>query len=321
VSADLHASPARPVIAVVGATATGKSDLALDLAERLSGEVVNADAMQFYRGMDIGTAKLPVADRRGIAHHELDVLDVTEEASVAAYQAAARADLAAIASRGHRAILVGGSGLYVRAALDRLEIPPTDPVVRRRLEADAEDVGAAALHERLRAVDPDAAETILPGNVRRVVRALEVVEITGRPFSASMPRREFLSPAVVLGLRIDRDVLDERIGRRVDRMWHDGLLAETEGLLQGGLRDGVTASRAIGYSQAIAVLDGVLDEDRARGDTTQATRRYARRQESWFRPDPRIVWLDALADDLVDRALDAIRRADAGAAHGIPENG
>ena len=320
VSADRQAADVLPIVAVVGATATGKSDLALDLAERLSGEVVNADAMQLYRGMDIGTAKLPVADRRGIDHHELDVLDVTQEASVAAYQAAAREDFAAIAERGHRSVLVGGSGLYVRAALDRLEIPPTDPEVRRRLEAEADELGAAALHERLRAVDAEAASTILPGNVRRVVRALEVVEITGRPFSASMPTREFLSPAVVLGLRMGRDLLDERIARRVDRMWDEGLRAETEGLLGKGLRDGVTASRAIGYSQAIAVIDGMLDEGEARWDTVQATRRYARRQESWFRPDARIVWLDALAADLVDQALHVVREADATAAHGIPEN-
>ncbi|MFC7594028.1 tRNA (adenosine(37)-N6)-dimethylallyltransferase MiaA [Terrabacter sp. GCM10028922] len=320
-SAESLASDAPPIVAVVGATATGKSELALDLAERLTGEVVNADAMQFYRGMDIGTAKLSVAERRGIPHHELDVLDVTQEASVAAYQGAARNDFAAITARGHRPVLVGGSGLYVRAALDRLEIPPTDPELRRRLEAEAEMIGPAALHDRLRRVDPQAAAVILPGNVRRVVRALEVVEVTGRPFSASMPKREFASPAVVLGLRVERDVLDERIVRRVDRMWDDGLRAETEGLLGAGLRDGVTASRAIGYNQAIAVIDGLIDEHQARSETAQATRRYARRQESWFRPDPRIVWLDALADDLVDQALNAVRGADATARHGIPENG
>ena len=315
------AGPAAPIVAVVGATATGKSDLALDLAERLGGEVVNADAMQFYRGMDIGTAKLAVAERRGIAHHELDVLDVTEDASVAAYQEAARRDFAAITARGHRPVLVGGSGLYVRAALDRLEIPPTDPGVRSRLEAEAEALGGDVLHARLKAADPQAAATILPGNVRRVVRALEVIELTGRPFSASMPKRELLSPAVLLGLRVDRQVLDERISHRVDRMWEQGLRDETEMLLGRGLRSGVTASRAIGYSQAIAVIDGRLDEVGARLDTAQATRRYARRQESWFRPDPRIVWLDALADDLLDQALGAISAAGAEASHAMPENG
>lgn len=315
------ADPAAPIVAVVGATATGKSDLALDLAERLGGEVVNADAMQFYRGMDIGTAKLAVAERRGIAHHELDVLDVTEDASVAAYQEAARRDFAAITARGHRPVLVGGSGLYVRAALDRLEIPPTDPGVRSRLEAEAEALGGDVLHARLKAADPQAAATILPGNVRRVVRALEVIELTGRPFSASMPKRELLSPAVLLGLRVDRQVLDERISHRVDRMWEQGLRDETEMLLGRGLRSGVTASRAIGYSQAIAVIDGRLDEVGARLDTAQATRRYARRQESWFRPDPRIVWLDALAEDLLDQALGAISAAGAEASHAMPENG
>ena len=307
-------------MAVVGPTATGKSDLALDLAERLDGEVVNADAMQLYRGMDIGTAKLAPAERRGIEHHELDVLEVTEEASVAAYQQAARADFDAIAARGHRAVLVGGSGLYVRAALDRLEIPPTDPVVRARLEAEAEQVGGDVLHARLRTADPQAAASILPGNVRRVVRALEVVELTGRPFSASLPKRELLSPAVLLGLRVNREVLDQRIARRVDRMWKQGLRHETETLLGRGLRDGVTASRAIGYSQAIAVIDGRSGEDEARRDTVQATRRYARRQESWFRPDPRIVWLDALADDLLGQALAAISAAGAAPRDGIPEN-
>ncbi len=309
-----------PIVAVVGPTATGKSDLALDLAERLGGEIVNADAMQFYRGMDIGTAKLPVAERRGIAHHQLDVLDVTEEASVAGYQAAARDDIASIRGRGNRPILIGGSGLYVRAALDRLEIPPTDARVRARLEAEAEEVGGDAMHARLLTLDPRAGGTILPGNRRRVIRALEVMELTGRPFSASMPTREFVSPAVVLGLRLDRDALVERIDRRVRRMWEDGLRRETETLLAHGLRDGVTASRAIGYSQAIAVVDGALDEAAARNDTAQATRRYARRQESWFRPDHRIGWLDAAAPDLLHRALAAVREADARARSGMPEN-
>lgn len=318
---DPVAGAALPVVAVVGPTATGKSDLALDLAERLGGEVVNADAMQFYRGMDIGTAKLPVAERRGISHHQLDVLDVTEEASVAGYQAAARDDMEAIRRRGRRPLLVGGSGLYVRAALDRLEIPPTDAAVRTRLEAESERVGGDALHARLRDLDPRSAATILPGNLRRVIRALEVIELTGRPFSATMPTREFVSPAVMLGLRVDRDLLVERIDRRVERMWADGLRAETEALLERGLREGVTASRAIGYSQAIAVVDGELDEATAQTDTAQATRRYARRQESWFRPDPRIVWLDATAPGLLDRALSAVREADARVLSGIPENG
>jgi tRNA dimethylallyltransferase len=311
-----------PIVAVVGATATGKSGLALDLAARLDGEVVNADAMQLYRGMDIGTAKLPIAERRGIPHHQLDVLDVTQEASVAAYQASSRADFASIAARGRRSVLVGGSGLYVRAALDRLHIPPTDPAVRRRLEDRAEQVGARAMHASLGDVDPEAAARILPSNVRRVVRALEVIELTGAPFSASMPSRELLAPAVLLGLRLDRDVLDERIDRRVDDMWETGLLDETEALLALGLRDGFTASRAIGYSQAIAVIDGESTDEQARRDTAQATRRYARRQESWFRADPRIVWLQADSVDLVDQALAVVRQAGtANRPDRIPENG
>ncbi|MEO7753171.1 MAG: tRNA (adenosine(37)-N6)-dimethylallyltransferase MiaA [Terracoccus sp.] len=292
--------PRHPVVAVVGPTATGKSDLALDLAERLGGEIVNADAMQLYRGMDIGTAKLPVAERRGIRHHELDVLDVTEEATIARYQAAARADLDAIRVRGHVPVLVGGSGLYVRAALDHLEIPPTDPAVRADLEDEAERFGGAAMFARLRAADPEAARRIQPANVRRVVRALEVVQLTGRPFSATMPTRRFLEPTVLLGLRVDRPVLYERIAARVDRMWDDGMLAEVETLLPRGLRGGVTASRAIGYRQAIDVLEGSMSRDEAVAETVAATRRYARRQESWFRPDPRISWLDATDD--ADRA-------------------
>lgn len=306
-----------PIIAVVGPTASGKSDLGLELAEALEGEVVNADAMQFYRGMDIGTAKLALSERRGIRHHQLDVLDVTQEASVAAYQVGARADIAAIRSRGRVPILVGGSGLYVRAALDHLDIPPTDPDVRRRLESEGADLGVAAMHRRLTALDPVAAAQIQHNNLRRVVRALEVIEITGRPFSASMPGREFVSPTVVLGLRVDRALLDERIELRVQRMWDQGLVLEVERLLEVGLRDGATASRAIGYSQAIAVVDGDLTPEQARAETAQATRRYARRQESWFRPDPRIVWLDPDDAELATRALGAVREA----ARGIPDNG
>ena len=305
-----------PIVAVVGPTASGKSELGLDLAEELGGEVINADAMQLYRGMDVGTAKLAPAERRGIPHHQLDVLEVTEEASVAAYQDDARADIAAIRARGRFPILVGGSGLYVRAVLDHLEIPPTDAGVRRRLESEGEQLGAATMFRRLAALDAVAASQIQPNNLRRIVRALEVIELTGRPFSASLPGREFVSATVMLGLRVDRPVLDERIVRRVDRMWQLGLLAEVEGLLEVGLRDGFTASRAIGYSQAIAVADGLMTPERARAETAQATRRYARRQESWFRPDPRIVWLDHDAPTLAALAAGVVRAA----AHGIPDN-
>jgi len=294
------------VVAVVGPTATGKSDLGLALAERLDGEVVNADAMQLYRGMDIGTAKLSPEERRGIPHHELDVLDVREEASVAAYQRCSRADIEGVWSRGRIAVLVGGSGLYVRAALDRLEIPPTDRTVRQRLEAELADTGVAALHERLATLDPVAAEAIQPTNGRRIVRALEVVELTGRPFSATMPTREYVVPTVTIGLAVDRPVLDERIDRRVRQMWQQGLVEEGKTLVPQGLREGRTAAKALGYQQALAQLDGTMTPDEAQVDTATATRRYARRQESWFRADPRVVWLPHDAPDLVDRAHEVV---------------
>ena len=297
------------IVAVVGPTATGKSDLGLDLAEVFGGEVVNADASQLYAGMDIGTAKLPVDARRGIPHHQLDVLEVTDEASVAAYQGAARADVETIQGRGAHPVFVGGSGLYVRAALDVLDIPPTDAVVRARLEQQADELGSELMVERLRALDPEAARAIEPTNLRRVLRALEVIELTGRPFSATMPRREYVQPTVVLGLRVPRPVLDERIGARVERMWRDGLLDEVRALERRGLRGGRTASRALGYAQALAELDGTMTGEQAREQTATLTRRFARRQESWFGPNPRIVWLDALAPDLTARAVAVVRAA------------
>jgi tRNA dimethylallyltransferase len=280
------------VVAVVGPTATGKSDFGLRLAEELGGEVIGADASQLYRGMDIGTAKLALPDRRGIPHHQLDVLEVTEEASVAAYQRHARADLEAVQARARTPVVVGGSGLYVRALIDRLDIPPTDAHVRRRLEDRAAEVGTAALHADLARADRAAAAAIGPTNRRRVVRALEVIELTGRPFSATMPRREFARPTVVVGLLPSRDVLDRRIEDRVRRMWAEGLLGEVRGLEARGIRRGRTASTAIGYAQALARLDGLLDDEEAQEQTIAATRRLARRQVSWFRPDRRIRWVD-----------------------------
>jgi len=297
------------VIAVVGPTATGKSELALEVAEELGGEVVNADASQLYRGMDIGTAKLPVSERRGIPHHQLDVLEVTQEASVAAYQAAARADLSDILARGRHPVVTGGSGLYVRAALDRLEIPPTDPDLRRRLEREAAERGTPVMFARLREADPTAAASIEPNNTRRVVRALEVIELTGRPFSATMPSREYLWPTVAVGLAVPRPVLDERIEQRVRRMWHTGLLEEVRGLEPRGLREGRTASRAIGYAQALAELDGDLTAEEAQQQTAALTRRLARRQESWFRPDPRVTWLDPRDHDTLARTVHLVRQA------------
>jgi tRNA dimethylallyltransferase len=298
-------------VAVVGPTATGKSDLAVELALRLGGEVVNADAMQLYRGMDVGTAKLPPAQRRGVPHHLLDVLDVREEASVAAYQRDARAALRGIAARGGVPVLAGGSGLYLRAVLERLEIPPTDPAVRARLERELAGAGAPALHARLAAVDPAAAANILPGNGRRIVRALEVVELTGRPFSATMPEPGAAPavPAVQLGLRLERPALDARLDARVDRMWAEGLVAETRELAARGLREGRTASRALGYAQVLRYLAGEWDEAAARAETKTATRRFARRQETWFRRDRGIVWLAADAPDLLERALSAVAGA------------
>ena len=301
--------PGSPVVAVVGPTATGKSELGLALAERLGGEVVNADAMQLYRGMVIGTAKLPPDQRRGIVHHQLDVLEVREEASVAAYQRHARADIAGIGARGRIAVLVGGSGLYVRAALDRLDIPPTDRTVRARLDAELADVGVDVLRARLVRLDPAAADAIEPRNGRRIVRALEVVELTGRPFSASLPTREHLVPTMMLGLAADRSLLDARINQRVRGMWRQGLVDELKSLVPQGLRDGRTASKALGYSQALAHMDGRMTPEEAQEATATATRRYARRQDSWFHADPRVAWLPHDAPDLVDRALAAVGTA------------
>lgn len=294
------------VIAIVGPTASGKSDLALTLAQRLCGEIVNADAMQLYRGMDIGTAKTPIEERRGVTHHQLDVLDVREEASVAAYQREARLDIGGIRSRRHWPILVGGSGLYVRAALDRLEIPPTDPAVRARLEGELEFEGIDVMHARLWQADPVAAQAIQSKNERRVVRALEVIELTGRPFSATLPTRDYRLPTVTIGLLVPRPELDARIAARVHQMWDAGLLDEVSRLDAAGLRECRTASKALGYSQALAHLDDLLSAKQAIEDTITSTRRFARRQESWFRPDPRIHWLGYDDPQLTERALDII---------------
>jgi tRNA dimethylallyltransferase len=294
----------RHVIAVVGPTATGKSRLAIELARALGGEVVNADSMQLYRGMDIGTAKEPEAARRGVPHHLLDIWPVTQTASVAEYQHLARAAIDGIIARGKVPILAGGSGLYVRAALGDLHFPGTNGGVRARLEQELARVGPAALHARLAGLDPAAAAAILPSNGRRIVRALEVIEISGRPFAATMPGYEYARPAVQLGLTLPRPELDRRIAARVDRMWQAGLEAEVKALAGQGLREGRTASRALGYRQLLRHLDGEWTLDQAREETTRATRRFARRQEAWFRRDPRVTWLDAgEADRLPAEAL------------------
>jgi tRNA dimethylallyltransferase len=291
-------------IAVVGPTATGKSDLAVQLALRLDGEVVNADAMQLYRGMDIGTAKITEEERHGVPHHLLDVLDVTETASVAAYQRHTRALVERLLAAGRTPVLVGGSGLYVQAVLDDLEFPGTDEAVRARLEAELASAGAAALHERLAALDPAAALAILPSNGRRVVRALEVIEITGRPFSANLPKPGPARYGTVL-IGVDREVseLDERVDLRVRRMFDAGLVDEVRELERGGLRDGRTASRALGYQQVLSALDGEYDLAAAAEETARATRRFVRRQRSWFRRDRRITWLNASGPELLEDVL------------------
>ncbi|MQA94186.1 MAG: tRNA (adenosine(37)-N6)-dimethylallyltransferase MiaA [Streptosporangiales bacterium] len=298
-------------VAVVGATAAGKSHLGIELALALGGEVINTDSMQLYRGMDIGTAKLPPGERRGVPHHLLDIWDVTYPANVAEYQRLARAMVAELRAAGRVPVLVGGSGLYVRAALDDLEFPGTDPAVRARLEAELATAGAATLHARLAERDPAAAAAILAGNGRRIVRALEVIEITGRPFTATLPEYVYLEPAVQIGLAVPRPQLDERIERRVDLMWAAGLVEEVRELERAGLRDGRTASRALGYAQVLRFLAGECTEREARDDTVLATRRFARRQEAWFRRDPRVHWLPYDAPDLVPRALAEVRAGQA----------
>lgn len=310
-------NPVLRPLAIIGPTGTGKSQLALDVAERLAdtagAEVVNADAMQLYRGMDIGTAKVPVEQRRGIPHHQLDVLDVTQTATVARYQRAAAADVEAIAARGAIPLIVGGSMLYVQSLLDDWSFPATDPEVRARWERRLAEVGAGGLHAELARRDPAAAAAILPTDGRRTVRALEVVELTGKPFAASAPRVG--TPrwgAVIIGLDCDTAILDERLARRTDAMFDRGLVEEVRTLLRAGLRDGVTASRALGYAQVLAALGaggGAAELRDAREQTFMGTRRYVRRQRSWFRRDHRVRWLDATAGaGLVDAALRAWRQ-------------
>ncbi|WP_062377353.1 tRNA (adenosine(37)-N6)-dimethylallyltransferase MiaA [Demequina pelophila] len=314
-----EADPARAsspaIVAIVGATATGKSAVSLELARALGGEVVNSDSMQFYRGMDIGTAKLPVAERRGVVHHQLDMLDVHEDASVARFQREARADIADIHARGRRAIVVGGSGLYLRALLDRFDFPGTDPALRASLEARAEAEGPGVLHRELAELDAEAAAKIPVQNVKRLVRALEIIRLTGSTQS-SLPRHEYFAPAVTVALTVPFEVLDPRIDARVDAMWEAGLVDEVRALEARGLRDGVTARRAVGYAETLRHLDGELDAAETRDLIAQHTRRLARKQQQWWRPDPRVRWVDGpvTADDAPRAAADAlavVREADA----------
>jgi tRNA dimethylallyltransferase len=298
------------VIAVVGPTAAGKSDLGIALAREFGGEVVNADSMQLYRGMDIGTAKLTVAEREGVPHHLLDIWDVTQRAAVAEYQRLARAEVDVLLAAGRVPVLVGGSGLYVDAVLGGFDFPGTDPALRAQLEQRLENEGSAALHAELAARDPRAAEAILPSNGRRIVRALEVVLLTGAPFQASLPEAGHHYPGTVrIGLGVEKAELDERITRRVDIMWEKGLVDEVVELIPRGLREGETASRALGYQQVLDFLDGHCTEQEARDQTALKTRQFARRQEKWFRRAQDTVWLARDRADLVSAAAKAVGAA------------
>lgn len=298
------------IIAVVGPTGTGKTELSLDLAEALAqrsiaAEIVNADAMQLYRGMDIGTAKLPAAERRGIPHHMFDVLEVSEESTVASYQPAARQIIDEVIARGAVPILVGGSGLYVSSVLFEFDFPGTDGAVRERLEAEAAANGVDALFERLQTLDPLGAAVIDRHNPRRVIRALEVFEITGKPISAGLPAEPVpWRSALVIGLNDEREALTARLDARVERMWRDGLVDEVQQLIPAGIASGITASRAIGYAQALAQLAGEIDEPEAIAQTQALTRRYARRQVSWFKRYPSIEWVQAGSSDLAEHILE-----------------
>lgn len=295
------------VIAVVGPTAAGKSALSITLAHRLGGEVVNADSMQLYQGMDIGTAKLTMQEREGVPHHLLDIWPVSQAASVAEYQMLARKAIDEIEGRGRIALLVGGSGLYVRAVLEDFDFPGTDSELRMSLEVELAEVGPGPMHRRLAELDPEAAAKILPSNGRRIVRALEVIALTGQPFTAALPAEpKRIYPAVQIA--VDRADLDDRIEQRVGKMWREGLVDEVRRLEAHGLRDGITASRALGYQQILGFLDGSLSEEQAHLATVTGTRRFVRRQRSWFRRDPSVVWLDGAAPDLVDRGLHEVHQ-------------
>jgi tRNA dimethylallyltransferase len=295
------------VIVICGATATGKSDLAVSLAKQIDGEVINADSMQLYKGMDIGTAKINVEERQGIPHHLMDLLNVTEDANVAWYQEKAREKISEIHSRDKSVIIVGGTGLYIKAILDDLNFPDTDPVVRTALELEYATKGIGPLFERLEKFDPAAALAIDQANARRVIRALEVIEITGQPFTANLPRKESTKypNALQFGLVMDREILSDVISSRVERMWEAGLVAEVERLIESGITQGKTAQKALGYSQVIAFKEGKISEEEAIDETKRATRQYARRQETWFSRDERINWISPI-QNRIERILSSL---------------
>jgi tRNA dimethylallyltransferase len=302
------------LVAIVGSTGTGKSELAIRIAEALRAEgyvaeIVNADAMQLYRGMDIGTAKLPVAERRGIEHHLIDVLEVTAESTAAEYQKLARAKILEIQSGGAIPILVGGSMLYVAAVLNNFEFPIRDKELRAQLEQELIDLGPTDMHKKLAQLDSIAASRIDPENGRRIVRALEIVALTGKPFAAALPDEiDSWQDVLEIGLRMEREILVAKLAERVRGMWDRGMVQETEGLISKGLRESVTAGYAIGYAQALAQLDGELSQEQAIESTTKLTQKYARRQMSWFRRDTRINWLDALDPEVTKLAIALVRK-------------
>lgn len=303
----MSSAPPAAVVAIVGPTGTGKSALAVALAHAIGGEVVNCDSMQLYRGMDIGTAKLTLPEREGVPHHLLDIWDIGTAANVADYQRRARDSFDDVLSRGRMPILVGGSGLYVRAALDDLKFPGHDRDLRESLNAELADLGPHALHARLAQLDPEAAAAILPSNGRRIVRALEVIALTGEAFQAELPNPTAVYPAIHIGLRLARPDLDTALDARVQRMWDQGLVAEVAGLV--GLPTSPTARFALGYRQVLAYLNGELSEEEAKAATARGTRKFARRQQSWFGRDERVVWLDADAPDIVARAQRLVAEA------------
>ena len=292
----------QPAIVIVGPTAVGKTQLSLEVAEEFSGQIINADSMQLYRGMDVGTAKLPVSERRGIKHHMLDVLDVTQTANVADYQRDARKVVQELDESRIRSVVVGGSGLFVQAILEDMQFPGSDPEIRERLTKEAEEIGPEAIYQRLVDLDPIAAQNILPGNTRRVIRALEVIELTGQAPVTTLQQLTEVVPSIRIGLKLDRAQLDDRIIKRVELMWEQGLVDEVRHLETLGIRNGLTASKALGYAQVLQALDGQISMDEAKAQTIQATKRFARRQESWFARDKKIQWLDAAKTSLNDIA-------------------